>query len=38
MQPSSIGYFSLPTMGQRRSTVGSGGRAGARRENVSSAA
>lgn len=38
MQPSNIGYFSLAVIGLSRSIVGSGGRAGARRENVSSAA
>ena len=38
MQPKSIGYFSLATIGERRSMVDSGGRAGASREKVSSAA
>ena len=38
MQPSSMGYFSLATIGLSRSTVGRGGRAGASREKVSSEA
>ena len=38
MQPSSMGYFSLAAIGLNSSMVGSGGRAGAKRENVSSAA
>ena len=38
MQPSSMGYFSLATIGESSCRAACGGRAGASREKVSSAA